>query len=262
MSKQKTPTYLDPTLADKIQHEDQANAKRVINIDNVVGEYYSRAEVTYNSDGSATNSKFYQDTDQEISKIEFVSDVSGNLNNKYFLINSGLDETGYYVWYNVGNLGTDPEFNGKTGIEVAINTDEPASVVALATKLMVNAIASSDFISSSYSNVAIFETIQYGDTTDTADFNAGFTFETTKQGVSVLVLDYDIPQQDGIRYIYNELEKEFVPISTEISITSKVEISEHTTAHTEMMCMFNAILKELKKMNIILMEMSDIDLGE
>ena len=50
--------------------------------------------------------------------------------------------------------------------------------------------------------------------------------------------------------IYNELEKEFVPLNTEVTISSKVEISENTTAHVEMLCALRDILRELKIMNM------------
>jgi len=216
--KQKTPSYLDAQLADKIQHEDLANAKRTIDIDNVVEQYWSRAEVTYNGNGSATNSKFYTDTLHEITKVTMVADVTGSLNDKYFLINSGLDKTEYYVWYNVGSTGTDPMIAGKTGIVIPINFNESAAVVALATKLLVGSVAGTDFSLKSFSDVVEFQNTQYGETTDATDIDTGFDVDIARQGESTLILDYDIPQQTGIRYIYNEIEKEFEAFNTDINV--------------------------------------------
>lgn len=216
--KQKDPSYLDAQLADKIQHEDFANAKRVIDIDNVVEQYWNRAEVTYDGNNSATNAKFYVDDLQEISKVTTVSDVAGSLNNKYFLINSGLDKTEYYVWYNVGATGTDPAIVGKTGIEIPINFNEQDAVVALATKLIIQTLAGSDFEVKNFSSCIEFNNKQYGETTDASDFNTGFTVEVDRQGNSELIKDFDIPQQPGIRYVYNEVEKEFQAYNTDINV--------------------------------------------
>lgn len=215
---QKDPSYLDASLADKIQHEDLANAKRVIDVDNVVEQYWSRAEVTYDGNNSATNAKFYVDDLQEITKIQFVSDVTGSLNNKYFLLNSGLDKTEYYVWYNAGGTGTDPNITGKTGIEIPINFNEQDTVIALATKLIIQTLAASDFEVKSFSNCIEVNNKQYGETTDAVDVNTGFNINVTRQGKSTLIKDFDIPQQTGIRYVYNEVEKEFQAYNTDINV--------------------------------------------
>lgn len=215
---QKDPSYLDPSLADKIQHEDLANAKRVIDVDNIVEQYWSRAEVTYDGNNSATNAKFYVDDLQEISKVQFVSDVAGSLNNKYFLLNSGLDKNQYYVWYNVGGTGTDPNVTGRTGIEVPINFNEQDAVIALATKLIIQTVAPSDFDFKLFSNNLELTNKQYGETTNASDFNTGFNVTVEREGVSTLIKDFDIPQQTGIRYVYNEVEKEFQAYNTDINV--------------------------------------------
>lgn len=64
--------------------------------------------------------------------ITTIADVSGSLNNKYFLIN-GADGDNWYVWYNVNSAGTDPMLPGRTGIEVPLATNADADVVGVAT---------------------------------------------------------------------------------------------------------------------------------
>ena len=204
---QKTPSYLDSTLADKIQHEDLANAKRVIDIDNLVGAHWDRAVPTYNSTGSATNIKFYQDTQQEITDITAIADVSGSLNNKYLLLYSGVDATEYYLWLNVAGAGTDPAISGKTGIEVSIATNDPAGVVSKAIELAIQSVASADFSVTLIPPTVRIENTQYGATTDASDVSTGFDISVSQQGVSTLVKDYDVPQRAGYVYIYNEFSK-------------------------------------------------------
>ena len=57
-----------------------------------------------------------------------------SLNNKYFFINSAANANQYYVWYNVGGAGVNPNIVGKTGIMVAISSGSSANAVATATK--------------------------------------------------------------------------------------------------------------------------------
>jgi hypothetical protein len=78
----------------------------------------------------------------EISNVIPEADISGSLNNKYWLLSSPT--TDYYIWYNVNSSGTDPAIAGKTGIEVAVATDDLGSSVALATKLAIDAVIDFD----------------------------------------------------------------------------------------------------------------------
>lgn len=71
-----------------------------------------------------------------------VADVGGSLNNTYFLLFTPTQ--GYYVWFNVSGGGTDPgnaaDTVGKTGIEVAISTNDANTVVAGALQVVIDAL--------------------------------------------------------------------------------------------------------------------------
>lgn len=78
----------------------------------------------------------------EITQVVTVADTAGSLNNKYFLISAALNTPNYYFWYNVSGGGTDPAIGGKTGVQVAISTNNTAAQVATATNTAFNAIPS------------------------------------------------------------------------------------------------------------------------
>ena len=65
--------------------------------------------------------------------VATVADVSGSLAGKYFTLNSADNNTMYYVWYNVSGVGIDPAIANSTGIEVFIDTNDSANIVALKT---------------------------------------------------------------------------------------------------------------------------------
>jgi hypothetical protein len=75
---------------------------------------------------------------QEETEITCVADVEGSLNDKYFLYNT--PSQGYYVWINVDGDGTDPEVDGRVGIEVEIDEDDSNSAVAAAVAAAMDAV--------------------------------------------------------------------------------------------------------------------------
>jgi len=170
-------------------------------------EYFSRADVTYNGSNSATSADFYYDVDKECSKVVFVDDSSGSLNSKYFLINSANNVDKYYVWYSVGGSGVDPAILGRTGLVVPLVSNDPASIVALGTKIILDATDNFD-IKNLISSLLI-ENVDYGDTDNTVDGDSGFTFTTKAVGSSVLIKSITLPYENEVKYVYNEYDKIF-----------------------------------------------------
>lgn len=74
-----------------------------------------------------------------------IADVSGSLNNTYYVNYAVNDIRSYYIWFNVDGGGTDPAVPGSIGIEVAIASDTSAEDVSLAAVSAINAQASTDF---------------------------------------------------------------------------------------------------------------------
>jgi hypothetical protein len=63
---------------------------------------------------------------------------ANSLNSKYLLINSANNANSYYIWYNVNGAGIDPLVPGKTGLMVAIPAGSTASVIAQASKSIID----------------------------------------------------------------------------------------------------------------------------
>lgn len=71
--------------------------------------------------------------------IAFAADVSGNLNNTYFLLNDEQGN-GYYVWFNINSAGTDPAIAGRTGVQVAGATNASAVTLGGVAKPLIIAL--------------------------------------------------------------------------------------------------------------------------
>lgn len=220
MTIQKELSYLDPGGVLKNSHSESGNALRVIDVDNIVGSYYNRVELTTDANDSVTNSKFYLDTEQQITQITTSGDSSGSLSGKYFLLNSANNESEFYVWYDVDNSSIDPAVSGRTGIRIPISTNDLSFATALGTAIVINTNHSDDFFAKAFNNTVIIENKELGETDQTLDFNTGFTFVQKQAGETELLKDYDIPQQNDVRYVYNHAEKTF-----EVFSTSPIEVT-------------------------------------
>lgn len=99
----------------------------------------------------------------------------------YFLIYGAQDETGYYVYCNVGGGNTDPMVVGKTGIRVDLGVSDTSAQVAQ--KLYQEIIKYSDFASENTTVVGSVVTIEVsglGETTNSSDVTTGFGIRTTR----------------------------------------------------------------------------------
>lgn len=201
----------DPGLTLRDAHELENNSLRVTSANTSVPPKYSRVDLTYNAQGSVTNAKFYKGTLAEVREITFVNDVAGSLNNTYWTLYSEYDESLYHIWYNVGGLGIDPAPANSVGIEVAIDTNEDKTIVALATKLALMPLV--DFkIEKVFDELYKITNTRKGVCTDSVDNGTGFTINTVQQGSERLIKSIDIPYDGTVKYIFNEQEKKFVVV--------------------------------------------------
>jgi len=221
----KYASNLDPGGVLKNVHSQEADALRVIDTDNIVGSYWSHVVLAYDGNDSVESADFYYDEKRGIYNLTTLADVAGSLNNKTFLINSGQNEKQFYVWYNVGGTGVDPEIPGRTGIEVPVAFNDPAGITALASQLVLNNIPEFN-VKMLLGNKIQIENEVIGQSS-ISDFDTGFNFDTIQDGISSLVKTYDFPQQNDIKYVYNPYEKTF-----EVIDTSPIEVTLESSSRT------------------------------
>lgn len=198
---------LDMGGAIKNAHSIGAEALKTIDVDNLVQSFYNRISVTYDANGNATGGTAYYDYAVEDYIVTVPADIAGSLNNKYWLLNSAADETQYYLWYNVGGTGTDPNVLGRTGIQVPIQFNDSAAIVQLATKLILSTY--DDFVVKGASDKLFIKNAKPGVTTDAVDVNSGVTIDIKAQGATDEVETFTLDPVNNAKYLYNEYEKTF-----------------------------------------------------
>lgn len=218
-------------LAIRSAHEKSNDSLRVTSANTSVPPQYSRVSLTYNAQNSVTEACFYGGLYSEVRHIGFEADVAGSLNNTYFTLFSENDESCYHVWYNVDGGGTDPAPANSKPIEVQISSNDPASVVTLATKLYLEKIEEFKLYTIGDTCLKI-ENKRKGLATDTSDFGTGFVIDTVRQGEETLIKQVKVPYDGKTRYLYNTQEKRFEIIPTgdiTVELTGEVDIKDPNT---------------------------------
>jgi hypothetical protein len=143
--------------------------------------YWTNSMVAFIDSSSARQYYFIKEM-AEVTNVATIADVADSLNGDYFTINSGQDQTLYYVWYKTsGGAVSDPAPAGLTGIRVNVNTGATADDVALATRNVLSRYPQ-DFSISGATNNVIVTNVTKGVTTDATTATSGFTITITQQG--------------------------------------------------------------------------------
>ena len=141
-----------------------------------------------------------------------LSPASSVTTGQYFTINSALDQSQYYVWFNKDGAGGDPLVIGKIGIAVNISTGDTTITIAGFVNTALNLI--SDF--SSVDNLGGTITVTNsaaGSTTDAANFNVGgiFSILVNTQG-SGSALNY-VVDGDVLETAIKKLDKKIADVA-------------------------------------------------
>jgi hypothetical protein len=157
----------------------------LINAASNVTEYY----VWANFDGLGTDPALPGKTGVEVATSAGLPEItqitcgpaSGITSGQYFLINSALNITEYYVWFNKDDNGGDPLLVGKTGIQIPIAGADSAAVIAEKVRDALDSLPA--FVGTFLSNVATITNATIGTTTDASNVSVGgMSIATTQQG--------------------------------------------------------------------------------
>lgn len=152
----------------------------------------------------------------EIFTVTAVADSSGSLNNKYFLFTVGT--TNYYAWFNVSSGGSDPSLAGKTGIAVAIATNDTADTVAAALQSAVSTALSTAATVTVSTDTVTASLTAHSNVTDAVDFNTGFTIAVTRQGSSATETQINLGgNSPGLVFIQNLDSTNYIDVSDNTS---------------------------------------------
>jgi hypothetical protein len=243
MSQEKEFSQLDPGGVLKSSHQFENNSLRVYSGVTSVPPNYSRVALVYTGD-SITQATFFIGELAKEYEIKFHNDVLSSLNNSYFVLSAENNTTKYYVWYNVAGLGIDPAPAGLEGLEVKIEANEPAAVIALATELVLREVE--NFDAYRFGENIIVRNNEKGKADDLVDVGTGFVFTKTQEGTETIIKDIDIPLDPKVKVLFNTQERKFEieSATTSITIDSEVDIDHPDTGTVVIRTVTTALAEE------------------
>ena len=124
----------------------------------------------------------------EVTDFVVPDDNSGDLDGKYFTLNSANDVTRYYAWFNVDAGGNDPAPAGLTGIAIPISTDDLADDNAAAAVTAIDALGDFGAVDAGGAVAGGFTVTNAatGGATDAADVDSNSTITVTTQGIAAV----------------------------------------------------------------------------
>lgn len=193
MSNNKNSQY-DPGLIVKEVHDLHGRAIRTYDTRSVVSGYYTHFRAEYNSESQPIEVFYFRGSESHKTTLGCVSDVSGSLQNTYINIFSAPDNKQFHIWFNVDGLGVDPAPENSTPIEIQINANDPASVIAMAISLTINTLFKDDFSASRVNSAVDVKTAGLGLVTSSSNFGTGFAITNTtgaQELVGFIQIDYE-----------------------------------------------------------------------
>jgi hypothetical protein len=188
-------SQFDPGGVIKNVHDLHGQNLRTRDALSIVPDYWSHFNVAYDGQNRPTDVSYFRGLTPNKTTIQTSPDVSGSLQNKYFLIFSGFENQKHHVWFNVDGLGTDPAPSNSIGIEVSISSNDVAIIIAKAVELTVNNIFSSKFTASVLGSSVTIQNHKYGQFNPSIDVNTLFSINCivgTNETVSSISIAYDI----------------------------------------------------------------------
>lgn len=145
------------------------------------GGYWTNAMVAI-VDSNSTQQYYFVKEVAEVTTITTIADTANSLNGDYFTINSGQDQTLYYVWYKTsGGVESDPAVSGRTGIKVEVATGATANQVASDTREKLSQYPLDFNISGATNNVIVTNVLK-GVTSNATAGTSGFAISVDQQG--------------------------------------------------------------------------------
>lgn len=188
---------------DRMEFSELQSAKRTFTTTPILRDAYTHFFQQTNAEGYPTYVQYWQATDTAKDRLQFRADVAGDLAGTYITLQEYITQRTHVFYYVVSGSGSAPGI-GDVETPINITTNDPASVVALATK---NAMASVDeFIVTKKDYLSSYielEYLQFGETPAIDVGTTGFVSLRVKEGSSFEVGEVYLEYDGSNNPIYN-----------------------------------------------------------
>lgn len=242
-------TQLDSAQTLKGSFSELQSALRTYGTNAILKEGYTHFFQQTNANGLPTYVEYWQASAPSTDKLSFRADSGGDLAGTYFTLQEYLTKRTHVFYYVVSGAGVAPGI-GDTETPIILENNDPASVVAYSTKLVLDSVDEFKVTHNGLLNAYIeLEYMQFGQTAPIDVGTTGFLTTRITQGDSFQVgevyLDYDVngsPIYGGNTLkglLFNPYTASFDVERDEITVTAQVDlgplISKDPTVHNVVM---------------------------
>lgn len=224
-------TQFDPGQTRKMVFSEFQSADRVYQTNPILKDAYSHFIQELDINDRPNKVTYYQASSPARDRIQFRADVGGDLAGTYFTLQEFITQKTHVFYYVVSGSGSAPGI-GDIETPININNNDPASVVTLSTKNILNTIDEyivlDAGILSSYIDI---EYLQFGETEAINVGTTGFMTSRIKEGSSFIVgeveLSYDVegnPIYNGSKLkglIFNPYTASFDKNTVEVTVVNE-----------------------------------------
>jgi len=189
-------TQFDPGQTNKMAFSELQSAFRHYETNAILRDAYTHFVQELDGDSRPTKVTYYQAISPASDRLNVRADSGGDLAGLYFTLQEFITKQTHVFWFKVSGSGSAPGI-GDVEHEIALNNNDPASVVAFAVK---NAIEATDEFyvidSNLLSSYADIQYYQFGDTQALDTGTTGFLSSRLVEGESFEVgeacIEYDV----------------------------------------------------------------------
>ena len=131
----------------------------------LVTSHFDSFSVEYDSNNNPVFIQYLVGITPHLTTIGVLGDTNSSLAGTGFIITSARKEKRYAIYYTVSGQGTPPSIEGVTNIEVPLEINDNAQIVALATNIALESIG--EFNVNVFNSVLEIETKELGETNNT-----------------------------------------------------------------------------------------------
>lgn len=227
-------TQFDPSQTQKMAFSELQSAYRQYETNAILKDAYTHFVQELDGNDRPTKVTYYQATAPAKDRINVRADNNGDLAGTYLTLQEFISKKTFVFWFKVSGVGSAPGI-GDIEIEVNLNNNDPASLVAFALKAAIE--FTSEFIVTNSEILASridLEYYEFGEVDAIDVGTTGFLATRLVEGESFVVgeveLSYDVdgsPIYNGNKLkglLYNPYTASFDVERDEITVTSVVSL--------------------------------------
>lgn len=196
-------SQFDPGQTQKMAFSELQSAYRHYETNAILKDAYTHFIQELDVEGRPTKVTYYQATDTASDRLNVRADSGGDLAGTYFTLQEYITKKTHVFWFKVSGSGSAPGI-GDVEHEIALNNNDPASVVAFAVKNSIETTDEfyviGDDLLSAYVDIEYF---QFGETQAINTGSTGFLQNRLKDGASFEVGDVSLSYDVDGHPIYN-----------------------------------------------------------